>query len=129
MPFAAGWRTTCPRRPLLTPRQAMSLTDHSPLGGITFYHPGAFWAGTVAVTVGVILHLPMYLGARDMHYLLAGMPMSPGMITGMVLILAGFAATFYGLVPPPGRTGGGAAARIRVQALDEAPLNKAHLGL
>ena len=43
------------------------------LGGMTFHHPAAFWLGTAAVTAGVLLHLPMYLGARDMGYQLSGM--------------------------------------------------------
>ena len=38
------------------------------LGGVPFHHPVASWFGTVAATAGVILHLPMYIGARDMGY-------------------------------------------------------------
>ena len=37
----------------------------SSLGGVTFYHPGAFWFGTLAVTAGVIAHMPMYLMGKD----------------------------------------------------------------
>jgi hypothetical protein len=42
----------------------MSREQHargSNLGGVTFGHAGAFWAGVALVTVGVVLHLPMYL--------------------------------------------------------------------
>lgn len=60
----------------------------------------AFWAGSVAVTVGVLLHIPMFLMGRSTHYRLAGMPMGKGMLIGMGLIVAGFAATAYGLLPP-----------------------------
>lgn len=98
-------------------------------GGITFHHPGAFWLGVSAVSIGVVLHLPMYFGARDMHYVLAGMPMTGAMRIGMLLILMGLAATFYGVLPrssPEGRQDGG---RLRIQGLDEAKLNKAHVAL
>jgi MFS transporter, putative metabolite:H+ symporter len=37
-----------------------------------------FWVGTGAVIAGVVLHLPMFLGARDMQYRLVGMPVDPG---------------------------------------------------
>ncbi len=100
-----------------------------PLGGITFHHPVTFWLGVIAVTAGVLLHLPMYFGARDMHYILAGMPMGIGMKIGMVLIISGFIATFYGLVPPHAGTDSAVASRIQIKALDEVPLNRAHLGL
>jgi putative MFS transporter len=38
----------------------------------------AFWLGTCAVIAGVVLHLPMFLGASDMQYRLVGMPVDPG---------------------------------------------------
>src|SRR6266478_4154607 len=56
---------------------------------IEFGRPAAFWAGVVAVIIGVTLHLPMYVEARDMGFRLAGMSLGMGMITGMVLIIAG----------------------------------------
>ena len=59
----------------------------------------AFWLGCLLVVIGVVLHLPMFLMARDMHYRLAGMPMSAEMLWGMALILAGIAAAAYGLQP------------------------------
>ncbi|HSH61850.1 MAG TPA: MFS transporter [Acidimicrobiales bacterium] len=97
-------------------------------GGITFHHPAAFWLGTAAVTAGVVLHLPMYLGSRDMGYELAGMAVDGPMKAGMALILAGLAATFYGLFPSLS----GAvrpASLLRVRALDDAKLSPAHIGL
>ena len=51
--------------------------------------PWAFWFGITAVTSGVILHLPMWLDAADMHYQLAGMPVDTPMLIGMPLILIG----------------------------------------
>lgn len=62
-------------------------------------HAFAFWSGCVAVTAGVLLHLPMFLMGRHNHFILAGMPMDPGMLFGMGLIVAGFVATGYGLMP------------------------------
>lgn len=96
--------------------------------GLTFHHPAAFWAGTAAVAAGVVLHLPMYVGARDMGYQLAGMAVDVPMKLGMGLILGGLAATLYGLFP---RVSGlpAHAARIRVRALDDAKLSRAHAGL
>lgn len=97
-------------------------------GGLQFHHPAAFWAGTAAVTAGVILHLPMYLGAADMDYRLNGMAVDLPMKLGMALILVGLAATLYGLFPPLSSTPA-ATARIRVRALDDAKLSPAHVGL
>jgi MFS transporter, putative metabolite:H+ symporter len=61
--------------------------------------PAMFWIGSLLVTAGVLLHLPMFLMARDMNYMMAGMPMDNGMIAGMVCIIAGIAAAGYGLQP------------------------------
>ena len=88
------------------------------------------WAGMAAVAAGVVAHLPMYLGARDMDYMLAGMRMDTAMIVGMVLIVAGLVATTYGLLPRrPGAEREAAVARVRVRALDDAPIRPAHVGL
>jgi putative MFS transporter len=96
-------------------------------GGIALPHPVAFWLGTAAVTAGVVLHLPMFFGAEDMDYALAGMGIDGWMIAGMVLIVVGLAATVYGVLQarrPPEAT-----MRLRVKALDDAPLSKAHVAL
>ena len=96
--------------------------------GITFHHPAAFWLGSAAVTAGVLLHLPMYMGARDMGYRLAGMPVDAPMKAGMALVLAGLAATFYGLLPPLSEAES-TASSLRVKALDDAKVGPAHIGL
>src|SRR5690349_11507882 len=88
---------------------------------------GAFWIGTALVIVGVILHLPMYLHARDMHYRMAGMRMDAGMITGMVLIVTGLVLTGYGLLPR--HADFGVAARLKVRAIDDARISRTHVGL
>src|SRR6185437_637413 len=86
-------------------------------------HSLAFWAGSVAVTAGVLLHLPMFLMGRSTHYRLAGMPMGTGMFIGMGLIVAGFAATAYGLLP---RRHTGNIAYEEIAPPEDAPLNRAH---
>ena len=99
------------------------------LGGVTFHNPGAFWFAVVASSVGVLLHLPMYIGGRDMGYRLAGMPVDTSMIIGMFLVTVGLVAAFYGLYPPSADATAGRISRIRVRALDDAPMRPAHLGL
>jgi putative MFS transporter len=59
----------------------------------------AFWSGSVMVAVGVALHLPMFLMGRKTGYRLVGMPMDPGMLIGMALIILGILAAAYGLLP------------------------------
>lgn len=103
----------------------MSKTDNR---GITFGHRGAFLAGAVAVTIGVVLHLPMYVQAKDMGYRLAGMPVGAAMLAGMGLILGGLAAAVWGLIPRD-RAVHESDVRIRVRALDEVPIGRAHVAL
>ena len=45
----------------------------------------------------------MFLACADMNYQMAGMPMDPGMVVGMVLIIAGTVVAAFGLLPPPGQ--------------------------
>ena len=59
----------------------------------------AFGLGCVAVTAGVVLHLPMFIAARAMGYRMAGMPMDTEMLIGMALIVGGVAVAAYGLLP------------------------------
>lgn len=85
----------------------------------------AFWAGSLVVSVGVLLHLPMFTMAADMGYRLAGMAMDPGMIAGMALIVAGVALAGYGLLPRKSAialTG----PREIFSPPEEAPLTRAH---
>jgi putative MFS transporter len=102
---------------------------HSNDRAITFGQPAVFWAGVVAVTAGVILHLPMYVEARDMGFRLAGMPMDVSMMIGMALIVVGLAATTWGLIPRDPVNADLSGGRIRVRALDEVPISKAHVVL
>lgn len=85
----------------------------------------AFWIGSLFVIAGVLLHLPMFMMARDMHFMMAGMPMDNGMLAGMALIVGGAAAAAYGLQPKE-------ASRIalttheRIVAPEDAPLTLWH---
>jgi putative MFS transporter len=96
-----------------------------------FTHRGVFWAGVVAVMAGVTLHLPMYVHGRDMGYRLVGMPIDAPMIIGMILIVAGLAATIWALIPPARQSSTQPASDFsaRVRALDDAPIRPAHLAL
>jgi MFS transporter, putative metabolite:H+ symporter len=105
------------------------VTSRRSTGGITFHHPAAFWFGIAAVTVGVALHLPMFLGAEDDNYQLVGNSVDAPMAIGMVLTLIGIAATAYGLFPRLSEVSKGFVSRIRVKALDDAPIRGTHVGL
>jgi len=94
---------------------------------IVFHHRLAFWLGICAVTLGVLLHLPMYVQAREMSYQMVGMPVNGMMKAGMALILAGLALSAYGLVPRAGGVDLDRVARVRVRALDEAPIRRSHV--
>ena len=99
-------------------------------GEIAFHHPLAFWLGCTAVIAGVILHLPMYFESAGMHYHMAGMPMDASMKIGMLMIIVGLCASYYGLLP----TGASATTRtasrhVRIRAMDDAKLNVQHVAL
>lgn len=87
--------------------------------------PAVFWLGVALVTAGVILHLPMYVHARDMHYRMAGMAMDTPMVIGMAMIVLGFVVTGIGLVPR--RADYSVAARLRVRAIDDARIGATHV--
>lgn len=87
-----------------------------------------FWIGSVAVTVGVVLHLPMYYEARFMAYHMAGMPLDLWMIIGMICIVAGFAMTLFGLLPKE-QTNREQMQHVHVRALDDQPLGRSHFVL
>ena len=86
----------------------------------------AFVLGCVAVTAGVLLHLPMFLMARHMGYRMVGMPMDWGMIAGMGLIVAGVIVAAYGLLPRNLAAQRAAAGDIIIAAPEDAVLGWAH---
>jgi putative MFS transporter len=95
--------------------------------GTAFEHRAIYWAGVLAVTLGVILHLPMYYEGRDMGFRLVGMPVDLPMIAGMVLIVIGLAATVWGVIPRDHSDALESDVHIRIRALDEVPINSAHV--
>jgi len=97
--------------------------------GTGFRRPWAFWLGVSAVTGGVLLHLPMFLGAKSDHYMLRGMPMDNWMLFGMALMVAGYASVIYGLAPRFSRHAAHEASDLDFEALDESRLSAAHIRL
>jgi MFS transporter, putative metabolite:H+ symporter len=86
----------------------------------------AFWLGSLIVAIGVGLHLPMFVMARDMGYVLAGMPMDTGMIVGMTMIVGGIGLAGYGLLPKITPTKSRRGALATIAPPEDAPLNRAH---
>ncbi len=86
----------------------------------------AFALGCIAVTLGVLLHLPMFAMARAMHYRLAGMPMDTGMIGGMFLIIGGVIVAAWGLLPRNIAAQRAATATIEIAAPEDAALGWPH---
>ncbi len=86
----------------------------------------AFWAGSLIVTAGVVLHLPMFWMGRDMGFMMAGMPMDAGMMWGMALIVAGVGLTGFGLLPRREAFARPEGPREIFSPPEEAPLSRAH---
>ena len=97
--------------------------------GIEYEHPVAFYVGVTAVTVGVLMHLPFYFSARHDHYILAGRTPDGSFWFGMLLIFFGLGATAYGLFPRLSEVSRGYVSRIKVRALDDAPIKASHVWL
>ncbi len=86
----------------------------------------AFALGCIGVTIGVLLHIPMFWMGHNNGFVLYGMPMDPGMIFGMYLIIAGVLAAGYGLLPSKAAYHAVVTSRVTVMAPEDAPLNRAH---
>ncbi len=84
----------------------------------------AFWLGCAGVAIGVLLHLPMFIESADMGYRMAGMPMDPGMIVGMALIVGGIVLASYGLLPEGWRRMKGES--VRIESTENARLTPSH---
>ena len=95
-----------------------TLTDRSSLVALLL--------GCAGVTVGVLLHLPMFWMGRNMGFRLAGMPMDNGMIIGMGLIVGGIGVAAYGLLPKNIAAQIAASQHITVAAPEDAKLSGAH---
>lgn len=97
--------------------------------GVTFRNAPVFWAGTVACTAGVLLHLPMYIEARKDGYMMAGMQPDVSMLAGMALIVIGLVMSIYGLVPKAVPGTGTNLTRMRITVEDDAGITPALAGL
>ncbi|WP_240047489.1 MFS transporter [Sphingomonas panacisoli] len=86
----------------------------------------AFALGCIAVTIGVMMHLPMFLMGRMMHFRLAGMAMGWDMVAGMGLIIAGVGIAAYGLLPRNLADQRAAAETIEISAPEDAALGWPH---
>src|SRR6185369_16961697 len=86
----------------------------------------AFALGVVAVTVGVLLHAPMFLMGRHDHYVLYGMPIGWDMFLGMFAIVGGLGIAAYGLLPRDIAKQLAASQDIVVSPPEDAPLSRAH---
>ena len=86
----------------------------------------AFVVGVMAVTGGVLLHLPMFLMGRHNHFMLAGMPVGWDMVAGMAAIVGGVAIAAYGLLPRDVAGQIAASQEIVVSPPEDAPLSSAH---
>ena len=108
------------------------LTAHSrargPDAGLHIPRPAAFWLGTLAVAVGVLAHVPIYWSTRPRHFVMKGMMMGPSMVLWMSLIWTGVAVVVWSLIPRR-RPAAEIAAAVRVEAMDDARLGRAHYTL
>lgn len=97
--------------------------------GITFAHPLAFGLGVVLLAVGVLMHVPDFLSMKSMNYMMANMPMSPLMLSGMAAIVVGLALATYGLVPSLAVLRGAgrqSSVRYHARAMDDGPVTLTH---
>ena len=86
----------------------------------------AFALGCVAVTAGVLMHIPMFMMGQHMHFMLAGMEMGWDMVAGMGLIVAGVGVAAYGLLPRGVGAHRTITAGIEIAAPEDAHLSWAH---
>ena len=89
-------------------------------------HLWAFVVGCAAVTVGVVMHLPMFWMGRDTGFRLADMPMDAAMLWGMALIVGGIGVAGYGLLPRRPGASPATSTELAIGAPEDAPLGPAH---
>ena len=94
--------------------------------GISFQHPIFFWLGCLAIILGVLAHIPMFVHASHMGYHMAGMPMDNTMLTGMGLIPLGLLFAGYGLMPRLAELRVEPHADLQFHVADRLPLNREH---
>jgi putative MFS transporter len=86
----------------------------------------AFVLGCAAVTAGVLMHIPMFLMGRAMHFHLAGMAVGWDMVLGMTLIVGGVGVAAYGLLPRNVAAQRAVAGTIEISAPEDAALGGPH---
>jgi putative MFS transporter len=89
----------------------------------------AFALGVVAVTAGVLLHLPMFWMGRMNGFALVGMPVGNDMLAGMGAIIGGVFIAAYGLLPKNLSRQVATAREVEMVAPEDAHLSWAHWGL
>ncbi|WP_337840944.1 MFS transporter [Rheinheimera sp.] len=94
--------------------------------GLQFYHPVAFWLGCLAITLGVLGHVPMFMHSVHMNYQMVGMPMDTNMLIGMGLIPFGLLLATYGLMPRLAQLRQQGSSTLQFHVADQLPLNKEH---
>ena len=99
-------------------RSSSTFTDRK---GLAF-----FVLGVIGVTIGVLLHLPMFLMGSNNGFKLDGMLMGADMIFGMTIIIISIGVAAYGLLPNNVANQASASRAIRVSPPEEAPLTAAH---
>lgn len=85
-----------------------------------------FIVGVAAVTVGVLLHVPMLLIAKSHGFRLSGMAIDSAMLAGMALIIVGTTLAAFGLLPRNRPRGRDASEAFVVLPPEDAPLSGAH---
>ena len=86
-----------------------------------------FWSGCVAVSAGVLLHMPMYAESLRGGHHMSDMPIGWEMILGMALIALGVSAACYGALPARHRSLAEGHSPMRYEAPDDTPLGRAHV--
>ncbi len=85
-----------------------------------------FTLGCIGITIGVLLHIPMFWMGHNNGFVLYGMPMDSSMIFGMYLIIAGVIAAAYGLLPSRAAYNAVVSSRVTVVAPEDSPLKRSH---
>ena len=101
------------------------MATRSPQYSIIGERAPIFWGACIAISAGILLHLPMLAMAHDMGNHLYGMPMGAEMWVGMAFILLGVPVAIYGALPS-NRAPHGSHAGTSFEAPDSTPLNRWH---
>ncbi|MCU4674044.1 MFS transporter [Catenovulum sp. 2E275] len=98
----------------------------SSVKSLSFHHPLAFWLGCLAISFGVLSHIPMFIHASHMGYKMVGMPMDTAMLVGMFVIPVGLLLSAYGLMPRLSQLKASDDSHLYFHIADNVSLNKQH---